>query len=125
MRSHEVHRLRYLAGIRHGRAARQTLVGAAQYGSLSPNLTGVTLPRVTESPEQRLRELLHHGDQAAWTTAALVLSLRNQAPTPLADAARQVLTTLGLDLPTVLAGRDSAAAAAQAAAPLPHQRGST
>jgi SAM-dependent methyltransferase len=73
---------------------------------------------VTESPEQRLDELLHRGDQAAWTTAAFVLSLRDEAPTPLADAAREVLTALGLDLPAALTGRDRAAAAAQAAAPL-------
>jgi predicted O-methyltransferase YrrM len=72
---------------------------------------------VTGSPEQRLDELLHRGDQAAWTTAALVLSLRDQAPTPLADAAGEVLAALGLDL-SALAGRDAAAAAAQAAAPL-------
>jgi SAM-dependent methyltransferase len=72
---------------------------------------------VTGSPEQRLDELLHRGDQAAWTTAALVLSLRDQAPTPLADAAGEVLAALGLDLPA-LAERDAAAAAAQAAAPL-------
>ncbi|MGY1670813.1 SAM-dependent methyltransferase [Geodermatophilus sp. SYSU D00710] len=73
---------------------------------------------MTESPEQRLHELLYHGDQAAWTTAALVLSLRDRAATPLADAARQVTTALDLDLPAALAGRDPAAAAAQAAAPL-------
>jgi SAM-dependent methyltransferase len=73
---------------------------------------------VTESPEQRLSALMHAGDQAAWSTAALVLALRGDASPALVDAARQVVDGMGLDLGAALAGRTPAAPAAQAAAPL-------
>ena len=73
---------------------------------------------MTDSPEEQLDALLHRGDQAAWTTAALVLSLREDVPAPVAEAASQLVARLDLDLPAAVAARDREATAAQAAAPL-------
>lgn len=82
-----------------------------------PSVRGQAGP-VSESPEQRLSGVMHAGDQAAWSTAALVLALRGDAPPALVEAAREVVDRMGLDLAAVLAGGTPAATAAQAAAPL-------
>ncbi|MGR7026177.1 SAM-dependent methyltransferase [Geodermatophilus sp. URMC 62] len=73
---------------------------------------------MTESSEERLSALMHAGDQAAWSTAALVLALRGDGPPALVDAARRVVDDMGLDLGAALAGRPPAGTAAQASAPL-------
>lgn len=67
--------------------------------------------------EEHLQSLLHDGDQAAWTTAALVTVLRGSGPPAHRTAAAEVLRVLGLDLPAAIAERDATRTAAEAAAP--------
>jgi SAM-dependent methyltransferase len=73
---------------------------------------------VNESPARRVHALLHQGDQAAWSTVALVLGLRESQATALGQAAEDVLTALGIDLVAARGELDPAGAAAQASAPL-------
>jgi SAM-dependent methyltransferase len=68
--------------------------------------------------EERLQRLLHAGDQAAWTTAALVIALRRVGPETLGTAAGEVLRALDLDLGEGISGRDAPGIAAQAGAPI-------
>ena len=68
--------------------------------------------------EDGLQHLLHTGDQAAWTTTALVMALRGSgAPQQLA-AAEEVLRLLAVDVEAATAGRDRDATASEAAAPV-------
>jgi SAM-dependent methyltransferase len=68
--------------------------------------------------EERLDQLLHTGDQGAWTTAALVTALRDAGPEAHRTAAGEVVRALGIDVSDGTEGRDRAGIAAQAAAPL-------
>jgi SAM-dependent methyltransferase len=68
--------------------------------------------------EERLQYLLHAGDQAAWTTAALVTVLRGNGAEAHRAAAAEVLRALAVDVPEVMAGRDAGATASEAAAPV-------
>ena len=68
--------------------------------------------------EDRLQQLLHLGDQAAWTTAALVTVLRGAGPEPQRAAAGEVLRAVGVDVDEGAQGRDRAGVAAQAASPV-------
>lgn len=68
------------------------------------------------TPEERLQHLLHAGDRAAWTTAALVSVLRGSGSPARRAAAEQVLRVL--DLPLAVPGREPAGIAAEAAAPV-------
>jgi SAM-dependent methyltransferase len=70
------------------------------------------------TPEERLRQLLHTGDQATWTTAALVTVLRGSGSDAQRTAADELLRVLGLDVAEAVAGRDAAGVAAEAAAPV-------
>jgi len=67
---------------------------------------------------ERLDHLMHLGDQAAWTTAALVTALRDSGPEAQRHAASELLRALGLDVLDATRDRDPAGAAAQAAAPV-------
>jgi len=68
--------------------------------------------------EERLQHLLHTGDQAAWTTAALVTVLRESGSEAQRTAAGEVLRVLGLDVREATAQRDRAAVGFEAAAPV-------
>jgi SAM-dependent methyltransferase len=68
--------------------------------------------------EERVQQLLHSGDQGAWTTAALVTALQDSGPEAHRSAAGEVLRALDIDLTDGTRGRDPAGLAAQAAAPL-------
>jgi SAM-dependent methyltransferase len=68
--------------------------------------------------EEHLQHLLHTGDQAAWTTVALVTVLRDSGSPAQRTAARDVLHALGVDLSEGIRGRDRGGTAAEAAAPL-------
>jgi len=68
--------------------------------------------------EERLQALLHTGDQASWTAAALVTVLRGSGPEAQRTAAGELLRVLGLDVEAAMAGRDAAGIAAEAAAPV-------
>jgi hypothetical protein len=70
------------------------------------------------SAEERLHHLLHTGDQAAWTTAALVIALRGAGPEAQRAAADEVLHALDVDVDEGTRDGDRAGAAAQAAAPV-------
>jgi SAM-dependent methyltransferase len=70
------------------------------------------------SARERLEHLLHTGDQAVWTTAALVTALRGSGPGALRTAAAEVLRVLDVATPEAMAGRDPVGTAAQAAAPV-------
>lgn len=67
--------------------------------------------------ETPLQRVLHSGDQAAWTTAALVTALRESGPEAQRTAARDVLRAIGVDLQEGIGGRDAGGTAAEAAAP--------
>jgi hypothetical protein len=69
------------------------------------------------SAEEHLDSLLLLGDQAAWTTAALVTALRARGPEAGRQAARDVLRAVGLDVPDAVRARDSAGVVTQATAP--------
>ena len=68
--------------------------------------------------EDGLQHLLHTGDQAAWSTAALVTVLRDGGTPAQRTAAAELLRVLGVDLPAAMAGRDALGTAAEAAAPV-------
>jgi SAM-dependent methyltransferase len=68
--------------------------------------------------EERLQHLLHTGDQAAWTTAALVTVLRESGSPDLRTAAAEVLRALDVDDREATTARDRAGTAAEAAAPV-------
>jgi SAM-dependent methyltransferase len=68
--------------------------------------------------EERLQHLLHTGDQAAWTTAALVIALRGAGPGAHRTAVDEVLRALDVDVVDGTRDRDRSALAAQAAAPV-------
>jgi hypothetical protein len=70
------------------------------------------------SAEERLHHLLHTGDLAAWTTAALVIALRDAGPDAHRAAAKEVLRTLDVDVVDGSGDGDRAGIAAQAAAPI-------
>jgi len=67
---------------------------------------------------QRVNQVIHSGDQAAWSTAALVVGLSGIGTDSHKRAATEVLRALGIDMQDGLDGLDRRAAAAQAAAPL-------
>lgn len=69
-------------------------------------------------PADRLSELMHAGDQAAWATAALALVLAGAGSPSQQAAAVEVMRAQGVDLDSHLADRDRAGAAAQTSAPL-------
>jgi 1-aminocyclopropane-1-carboxylate deaminase/D-cysteine desulfhydrase-like pyridoxal-dependent ACC family enzyme len=75
---------------------------------------------MTETLRDQLDPLLQRGDQAVWSTAALVLAIRGEASEEQQAAARAVLTATGLDGVANLAAEDARGLAAQAAAPI-HQ----
>jgi hypothetical protein len=62
--------------------------------------------------------MMHSGDQAAWSTAALVLALSGGGAEDQRRAAVELLGALGLDVEQALSELDPGGAAAQAAAPL-------
>ena len=68
--------------------------------------------------EERLQHLLHTGDQAVWTAAALVTVLRGAGAEAQRTAAAEVLRVLGLDIPEAMEGRDATRTASEAAAPV-------
>jgi SAM-dependent methyltransferase len=68
--------------------------------------------------EERLQHLLHSGDQAAWTTAALVTVLRESGSAAQRTAASELLRALDLDVPAAMSGRDATGTASEAAAPV-------
>jgi SAM-dependent methyltransferase len=70
------------------------------------------------SAEERIHHLLHTGDQAAWTTAALVIALRDAGPGAHRAAADEVLRALDVDVDDGTRDGDRAGVAAQAAAPV-------
>jgi predicted O-methyltransferase YrrM len=74
---------------------------------------------VDETSWQQVRELMRRGEQSAWTTAALALTLARSASPDLAEAAAEVVRAAGVGLPEDPGDDASRAhAAAQAAAPL-------
>jgi hypothetical protein len=68
--------------------------------------------------DERARQMMHSGDQAAWSTAALALWLSDRGPEDQRRTAVIVLRALGLDVEAGLSELDRQGAAAQAAAPL-------
>jgi hypothetical protein len=64
------------------------------------------------------RQIMHSGDRAAWSSAALVLALSDRGPEDQRRAAVKLLRALGLDVEEGLSELDRRGAAAQAAAPL-------
>jgi SAM-dependent methyltransferase len=68
--------------------------------------------------EERLQQLLHTGDQATWTTAALVTLLRGSGSDAQRTAAETVLRALDVDVLAAMARRDVGGVAAEAAAPV-------
>jgi SAM-dependent methyltransferase len=75
---------------------------------------------MTDTASDRLSSFLHHGDQAVWSTAALVLAVHGEAPDEHRAAARAVLEAQDLQEVTVLGAEETGGLAAQAAAPI-HQ----
>ena len=75
---------------------------------------------MTETSRDQLNSLLHAGDQAIWTTAAVVLAIRGAATEEQRAAARAVLNASGVDEVASLGAEDHGGLAAQAAAPI-HQ----
>lgn len=68
--------------------------------------------------EVRVQQLMHKGDTAAWSMAALSLVLSGKLTEQEREAALALLAALGLNAPEDLVGLDATALAAQAAAPL-------
>jgi SAM-dependent methyltransferase len=66
----------------------------------------------------KVQQLMHRGEQAAWSSAALVLALEGSAPPGVQTAAEAVVRAWGIDLPADSAGLQPRLAAAQASAPL-------
>jgi hypothetical protein len=75
---------------------------------------------MTETPRDRINALLHDGDQAIWSTAAVVMALQGGASDEQRVAAQAVLQATGLDGVAGLGAEDAVGLAAQAAAPI-HQ----
>ena len=75
---------------------------------------------MTEDPSDRLSGLLHAGDRAVWTTAALVLGIGGTASDEQRAAATAVLEANGLHQALGLTDDQAAGLAAQASAPV-HQ----
>ena len=75
---------------------------------------------MTGTSRDQLNSLLHAGDQAIWTTAAVVLAIRGAATEEQRAAARAVLNASGVDEVASLGAEDHGGLAAQAAAPI-HQ----
>jgi hypothetical protein len=73
---------------------------------------------VTVNGDERVRELMHAGDQGAWINAALALALDGTGPEEHRLAAADVLRSVGIDVEADLGELDRGAIAAQAAAPL-------
>ena len=70
------------------------------------------------SGDERVRQLVHSGDQGAWINAALALALDGRSPEAHRLAAANLLRSLAIDVDADLGELDRGAAAAQAAAPL-------
>ena len=75
---------------------------------------------MTETAGDRLNSFLHNGDQAIWSTAALVLVIQGAASQEQQGAARAVLEASGLQGMASLGAEETGGLAAQAAAPI-HQ----
>ncbi len=75
---------------------------------------------MTGNARNQLSSFLHEGDQAIWTTAAMVLAMQGTASSELQAAAREVLEARGVEGMVSPAAEDAAGLAAQAAAPI-HQ----
>src|SRR6476620_9165419 len=73
---------------------------------------------MTETARDQFNSLLHEGDQAIWSTAALVLAAKGTAPEEQLAAARAVLQACRLDLVDDLSVEEASGLAAQAAAPI-------
>jgi hypothetical protein len=73
---------------------------------------------VDMSSDERVRQLMHSGDQGAWINAALALALDGTGPEANRLAAADLLRSLAIDVDADLGDLDRGAAAAQAAAPL-------
>ena len=70
------------------------------------------------SGDERVRQLVHSGDQRAWINAALALALDGGSPEAHRLAAANLLRSLAIDVDADLGDLDRGAVAAQAAAPL-------
>jgi methyltransferase family protein len=68
--------------------------------------------------EERVRQVLHAGDQGAWINAALSLALDGRAPEAGRLAAADLLRALEIDVDADLGELDRGAVSAEAAAPL-------
>jgi len=75
---------------------------------------------MTETARDQLNSLLHDGDQAIWSTAAVVLAIQGAASEEQQAAAQAVLQASGLEGVASLGAEDAGGLAAQAAAPI-HQ----
>lgn len=75
---------------------------------------------MTQPAREELDALLHEGDEAIWSTAALVLALQGAASEEQQTAAHAVLEARGLDPVASLGVSEAGGLAAQAAAPV-HQ----
>jgi hypothetical protein len=75
---------------------------------------------MTENVRAELSSILHDGDQAVWSAAAVVLAIQGTASEEQKAAARGVLKAHGLEGMASLGAEEAAGLAAQAAAPI-HQ----
>jgi len=75
---------------------------------------------MTQPARDQLNAFLHEGDQAIWSTAALVLAIARTASEEQQAAAQAVLEASGLDGVIGLGAEEAGGLAAQAAAPI-HQ----
>jgi hypothetical protein len=75
---------------------------------------------MTDTDRDQLNSLLHRGDQAIWSTAAVVIAIQQSASEEQQAAATAVLKASGLNGVASLGAEDAAGLAAQAAAPI-HQ----
>jgi hypothetical protein len=73
---------------------------------------------VAMNGEERVRQLMHEGDQGAWINAAVALAMDGRSPETHRLAAADLLRSLDIDVDTDLGELDRGAVAAQAAAPL-------
>jgi Methyltransferase domain len=73
---------------------------------------------VATATEEHIRELMHRGDQAAWSNAALALTLADRGSDEQRRAATELLDALGIDLSEASGQVDRQGTAGQAAAPL-------
>jgi hypothetical protein len=70
------------------------------------------------SAEDRVRQLMHSGDQGAWINAAVALALAGVGPEAHLRAAADLLRSFAVDVDADMGELDRGAVAAQAAAPL-------